>query len=44
MNYQVKVENFGLEKISDLPELKELSDLMGDNQAPSLLTQYHALK
>ena len=41
---QIFLESFGLEKISDLPKLKELSDLMSDNQDPDLFLQDHALK
>ena len=41
---QLFLVSFGLEKVSDLPKLKELSDLMGDNQDLDLFTQDHALE
>ena len=36
------LESFGLEKPADLPKLKELSELMGDNPGLVLLNQNHA--
>ena len=39
---RIFLESFGLEKVSDLPKLKELSDLMGDNQDLDLFTHNHA--
>jgi segregation and condensation protein B len=33
---QIFLESFGLEKTSDLPKLKEFSELMGDNPDPVL--------
>ena len=39
---QIFLESFGLEKASDLPKLKELSELMGDNPDPVLFENDHA--
>ena len=36
------LESLGLENISDLPKLKELSDLMGED--PDLFTKDHAVE
>ena len=36
------LESFGLEKTSDLPKLKELSELMGDNPDPVLFDDDYA--
>ena len=38
------LESFGLEKTSDLPKLKELSELMGDNPDPVLFENDYAAK
>lgn len=38
------LEAFGLEKTTDLPKLKELSELMGDNSNPVLFKNDHASK
>ena len=38
------LESFGLEKVSDLPKLKELSNLLGDHKDPELFSQDHAFK
>ena len=38
------LKSLGLEKISDLPKLKELSDLMGDEQEPKLFQDEHAFE
>ena len=38
------LESFGLEKLSDLPKLKEFSDLMSDNNDPNLFKQKHAFE
>ena len=39
---QIFLESFGLEKTADLPKLKELSELMGDNPDPVLFENDHA--
>ena len=39
---QVFLESFGLEKTTDLPKLKELSELMGDNPDPVLFESDYA--
>ena len=39
---QIFLESFGLGKTSDLPKLKELSELMGDNPDPVLFENDHA--
>ena len=39
---QIFLESFGLEKTSDLPKLKELSELMGDNLDPVLFENDYA--
>ena len=39
---QIFLESFGLEKTADLPKLKELSELMGDNPDPVLFGNIHA--
>ena len=39
---QIFLESFGLEKTTDLPKLKELSELMGVNPAPLLFENDHA--
>ena len=39
---QIFLESFGLEKTTDLPKLKELSELMGDNPDPVLFENDHA--
>ena len=39
---QIFLESFGLEKTSDLPKLKELSELMSDNSDPVLFENDHA--
>ena len=36
------LESFGLEKTANLPKLKELSELMGDNPNPVLFENEHA--
>ena len=41
---QIFVESFGLEKTTDLPKLKELSELMGDNSSLQLYENDHAVK
>ena len=41
---RIFLESFGLEKISDLPKLQELSDLLSDNHNPGLFSQDNALK
>ena len=41
---QIFLESFGLEKTADLPKLKELSELMGDNPDPVLFGNDHAPK
>ena len=38
------LESFGLENILDLPQLKEMSDLMGDNNDLVLLKEKYASK
>ena len=38
---QIFLESFGLEKTTDLPKLKELSELMGDNPDPVLVENDH---
>ena len=38
------LETFGLEKISDLPKLKELSEMMSDKENPNLFIKNHALE
>ena len=39
---QIFLESFGLENTTDLPKLKELSELMGDNPDPVLFENEHA--
>ena len=39
---RIFLESFGLEKITDLPKMKELSELMGDNPDPLLFDLEHA--
>jgi segregation and condensation protein B len=39
---QIFLESFGLENTADLPKLKELSELMGDNPDPVLFENDHA--
>ena len=39
---QTFLESFGLEKIADLPKMKELSELMGDIPDPMLFGNNHA--
>ena len=39
---QLFLESFGLEKTADLPKLKELSELMGDNPDPLLFDNDYA--
>ena len=39
---QIFLESFGLEKTANLPKLKELSELMGDNPDPVLFENDHA--
>ena len=39
---QIFLESFGLGKTADLPKLKELSELMGDNPDPVLFENDHA--
>ena len=39
---QIFLESFGLEKTTDLPKLKELSELMGDNPDPELFENDYA--
>ena len=41
---QIFLESFGLEKTADLPKLKELSELIGDNRDPVLFENDHALE
>ena len=39
---RIFLESFGLEKTTDLPKMKELSELMGDNPDPVLFDHEHA--
>ena len=39
---RIFLESFGLEKTTDLPKLKELSELMGNNPNPVLFDHEHA--
>ena len=39
---QIFLESFGLENTTDLPKLKELSELMGDNPSPVLFENDYA--
>ena len=39
---RIFLESFGLEKTTDLPKMKELSELMGDNTDPVLFDHEHA--
>lgn len=39
---QTFLESFGIKKTTDLPKLKELSELMGDNPDPHLFENEHA--
>jgi len=41
---QIFLESFGLESTSDLPNLKELSELMGNSSDPVLFENDHATK
>ena len=41
---RIFLESFGLDKISDLPKLNELCELIEDNQVADLFAQDHALE
>ena len=44
MKYHVKLEHFGLDKISDFPKLKELSEMKSDKEDPDLLIKNYAFE